>query len=143
LTVELGFPDSLTAQFRICKCDKHRIKASKIDFIVVLCDIDAMPKTSPVYPFEVASSLKGLGEMLSVARRARQDTLLDAAQRCGVHSQTISRIEQGDPGVAVGTIFLVMSTYGMAQRLFELSEIDEETEILMRKHIPQRPRNEA
>lgn len=99
-----------------------------------------MSKTSPPYSYEVGSALTDLGAMLSVARRARADTLKDAADRCGVHPQTISRLEQGDPNVAIGTVFSVMSIYGMTDRLFELSNVDEQTQILMKKHIPQRSR---
>lgn len=92
-------------------------------------------------PSDAQSALHELGDFLSLARRARGDTLEVCAQRCGVHVQTLSRIERGDPGVAIGTVFWVLSNYGMAQRLFDLSEMDETTSILLQKNAPQRPRS--
>ncbi len=92
-------------------------------------------------PYEAASALQALGEHLRRARLARKDTQAVAAERCGLHAQTIARIEAGDPGVSIGKLFALMVTYGMATRIWELSETDEATEILLRQHLPKRGRS--
>lgn len=89
-------------------------------------------------PFEVIASLKALGEQISRARRARGDTQAVAGERCGLHAQTVARIERGDPAVSVSKVFTLMTLYDMGARLFELSKSDEATDILMRRHLPKR-----
>ena len=102
-----------------------------------------MPKGAETHfiPFEVTAALKALGDQLSRARRARGDTQAVAAERCGLHAQTVARIERGDSSVGVGKIFTLMAQYGMGARLFDLAATDEETEILARRHLPKRGRS--
>jgi HTH-type transcriptional regulator/antitoxin HipB len=92
-------------------------------------------------PYEATSALQALGAHLRRARLARKDTQAVAAERCGLHAQTIARIEAGDPAVGIGKVFSVMVTYGMTTRLWGLSETDEATEILLHQHLPQRGRS--
>lgn len=94
-----------------------------------------------VLPYEVTQGLKTLGSHLSRARRARGDTQAIAGERCGLHAQTVARIEQGDTGVSAGNLFALMHVYGMGARLFELARTDEATEILYRHHLPKRGRS--
>ena len=91
-----------------------------------------------ILPYEASAALKALGVQLSRARRARGDTQEAAAERCGTHKQTVARIERGDPSVGVGKVFALLVTYGMSQRLFDLAEPDEVTELLYMKHLPSR-----
>ncbi|WP_171019832.1 helix-turn-helix transcriptional regulator [Hydrogenophaga sp. 2FB] len=93
---------------------------------------------SHLIPFEVTAALRALGEQISRARRARGDTQAVAGERCGLHSQTVARIEQGDPAVSIAKVFTLMTLYDMGARLFELSKSDEATDILMRRHLPKR-----
>lgn len=88
--------------------------------------------------FEVEQALLALGSHLRRCRLARGDTLQIAAERCGVHAQTIARIEKGDPSAAVGTVFALVHLYGQGARLFDLARTDEETEILYRRLLPSR-----
>lgn len=101
-----------------------------------------MPKSADTHylPYEAEHALRALGAQMSRARLARGDTQQVAAQRCGLHPQTIARIERGEPGVGVGHLFALMTTYGLGQRLFELSRLDEETELLLSKRLPSRGR---
>lgn len=103
-----------------------------------------MSKGSEIYttPFEVEQAMRALGEHLARTRLARGDTQKVAGERCGLHAQTIARIEQGDPAVAIGKVFALMHTYGQSERLFEVSRTDEATEILYRHHLPKRGRAE-
>jgi len=93
---------------------------------------------STILPYEASTALVALGEQLSRARRARGDTQAIAGERCGLHQQTVARIEKGDPAVGIGKVFALMTTYDMAPRLFALAEPDEVTQILYRKHLPRR-----
>ncbi|PKO59079.1 MAG: hypothetical protein CVU24_16045 [Betaproteobacteria bacterium HGW-Betaproteobacteria-18] len=104
-----------------------------------------MSKTSELHvlPFEIEQSLISLGAHISRARRARGDTQQLAAERCGLHPQTIARIERGDPGVAIGKVFSVLHLYGQAHRIQELTKTDDATEILYRHHLPKRGRRRA
>lgn len=92
-------------------------------------------------PYEVTHSLGSLGQYLRRARLAREDTQKVAAERCGLHAQTVARIEAGDPSVGIGKVFALMATYGLSKRLLDLSEVDEATEVLYRKHLPTRGRS--
>ena len=91
-------------------------------------------------PFEVEQSMQALGAHLARTRLARGDTQKLAAERCGLHTQTVARIERGDLGVGIGNVFALMHMYGQSDRLFELSRTDEATEILYRHHLPKRGR---
>lgn len=101
----------------------------------------AKASESHVPPYEVSAALESLGRHLERARLARGDTQKVAGERCGLHAQTIARIEKGDPSVGISKVFTLMAQYGMSQRLFELARTDEATEILYRKHLPARGRN--
>lgn len=101
-----------------------------------------MPKGSETHftPFEIGQSMQALGAHLARTRLARGDTQRAAAERCGLHVQTVARIERGDSAVAIGKVFSLLHMYGQTERLFELSRTDEATEILYRHHLPKRGR---
>ena len=94
-----------------------------------------------ITPFEVEQSLQALGSHLARTRLARGDTQRLAAERCGLHVQTVARIERGDPAVAISKVFTLLHMYGQTGRLFELSTTDQATEILYRHHLPKRGRS--
>jgi transcriptional regulator with XRE-family HTH domain len=93
-----------------------------------------------ITPYEVDQSLRALGAHLARTRLARGDTQRLAAERCGMHVQTVARIESGDPGVAIGKVFTLLHMYGQTSRIFDLSNTDKATEILYRYHLPKRGR---
>lgn len=68
-------------------------------------------------PPEASEELKQLASHLTVARRRRRMTLRGLAERTGVSIATLSRLERGDPTVAVGTVLQVLSVLGLAQGL--------------------------
>jgi len=101
--------------------------------------IYVMAKTAPlIVPASASSALRELGRSLKRARLARRDTQEVAAERLGVHAQTIARIEDGDPRVAAGTLFAYMGIYGRDRQLDALAEDDELTLSLARKALPKR-----
>ena len=66
-----------------------------------------------------ADAMKILGQQIREARTARRWTLEDTAHRLGVDRRTVSRIESGSPGVAIGTVFTAAALVGVD--LFGLS----------------------
>jgi transcriptional regulator with XRE-family HTH domain len=83
-----------------------------------------MPKRSQALiemPPAVQSLLRELGSNLSIARKRRKESLKAWAGRIGVSEPTLSRMEQGDPGVAVGTYATALWMIGRAQAIPELA----------------------
>lgn len=99
-----------------------------------------MPKAPVLPPAEVVQGLEAIGAAVRRARLARGDTQERAAERLGVHVQTIRRIEEGQPEVAVGHVFGLLSIYGRGRELFALAEDDEQTRILMSRQLPKQGR---
>jgi transcriptional regulator with XRE-family HTH domain len=50
------------------------------------------------------AAIKVLGQQIRLARRERNWTAAELAQMCGVGASTLSRIEAGDPGTAIGNV---------------------------------------
>lgn len=67
-------------------------------------------------------ALKLLGHQVRLKRHERRWSARGLAQRVGVSEKTVLAIEQGSPGVAIGTVFNVAGKVGLA--LFEMSETD-------------------
>ena len=62
------------------------------------------------------AALQAIRELGAAARQARiaaGEGQAAAAQRLGVHVQTIGRIESGEPGVAVGHVMGLLVLYGV------------------------------
>ncbi len=62
-----------------------------------------------------------LGRGINVARRRRKLTAAMMAERIGVGRQTYSRVEGGDPTVAMGTYLMAMFVLGLEWESFERS----------------------
>ena len=95
-----------------------------------------------IVPPTVAAALRAIGQALSRARRARGDTQDVAGERCGLHFQTVGRIERGDPTVGIGSVFSLMAIYGMSERLFDLGKDNDETRLLAVRALPKRGRRQ-
>jgi transcriptional regulator with XRE-family HTH domain len=67
-----------------------------------------MGKTIPTLLPRVARLLGGFGENLKLARLRRKYSADSVAQRAGITRRTLSKVEQGDPGVALGVYARVM-----------------------------------
>lgn len=83
-----------------------------------------MPKRSDAsidLPPAVRALLRELGANLSIARKRRKESIKAWAGRIGVSEPTVSRMEQGDPGVAVGTYATALWMIGRAQAIPELA----------------------
>src|ERR1700760_2074254 len=69
--------------------------------------------------------LGGLGEKLKTARLRRRYSANMVAQRAGIARATLSRIEQGDPGVSLGNYARVMQVLRLEQDVNRLATDDE------------------
>jgi transcriptional regulator with XRE-family HTH domain len=79
-----------------------------------------MPKQSRALvdmPPLVRALLRELGTNLALARKRRKESLKAWADRIGVSEPTLARMEQGDPGVAIGTYATALWLIGRAQAL--------------------------
>ena len=54
-------------------------------------------------PREVLKHLEELGQRVRTARLRRRLSTEDLAQACGMGRRTLYRIENGDPGIALGS----------------------------------------
>ena len=97
---------------------------------------------SSTIPPAIHDALLRLGADLNTARRRRRLALSYLAERAGTTRQTISRIERGDPRVAMGTWAAVLLDLKLLPRLAELGVPgnDFQARFLERQHLPQRVR---
>jgi DNA-binding XRE family transcriptional regulator len=58
-----------------------------------------------------------LGHLIRLARKERKITEMDLAERAGIARATLQRIEKGDPGCEIGTVFEVATIVGV--KLFD------------------------
>lgn len=72
-------------------------------------------------PPAVRSLLRQLGSNLSIARKRRKESIKAWAGRIGVSEPTLARMEQGDPGVAIGTYATALWMIGRAPAIPELA----------------------
>ena len=72
-------------------------------------------------PPAVRALLRELGANLAIARKRRRESLRAWAGRMGVSQPTLVRMEQGDPGVAMGTYATALWMMGRARALPELA----------------------
>ena len=92
----------------------------------------------------LARILGNFGERLKAARLRRRYSADMVAQRAGIARATLSRMEQGDPGVSFGNYARVMQVLRLEQDLNRLAADDElgrklqDAEIGTRARAPRR-----
>lgn len=97
---------------------------------------------SDALPFEVLIAVEQLGQRIRIARLRRRMEQEDLAKACDVTRRTIWRIEKGEPGVALGTIFAVLWKLGLLSGAASLAnpDQDEHGKVLEAARLPQRAR---
>jgi hypothetical protein len=90
----------------------------------------------------VRRALRKLGHDLRDARRRRRIPVAIAAERASISRMTLSKIENGDPGVAMGHYATVLFVMGMADRIGEIADAKGDSVGLQleEEHLPQRIR---
>jgi transcriptional regulator with XRE-family HTH domain len=84
-----------------------------------------MGRTSPSLVPRVARLLDGFGALLKLARLRRKYSAEIVAQRAGITRRTLSKVEQGDPSVALGIYARVMQVLRLENDLALLAKDDE------------------
>jgi hypothetical protein len=79
-------------------------------------------KAQSAMPLPVRRALANLGRDISIARRRRNMTIATMAERAFVGRNTITRVERGDPGVALGIYTTVLFVLGLADGLGALAD---------------------
>ena len=74
----------------------------------------------PATPGPLTAQLQALGAALARLRLARRVRQADAAVRAGIARSTASRIERGDPAVAVGQVLRYLDAIAPGKTLAQL-----------------------
>ncbi len=83
-----------------------------------------MSRVSPSLLPRVSRLLEGFGSNLKLARLRRKYSAEAVAQRAGISRKTMSRVEQGDPVVALGIYARVMQVLRLEDDLGKLAVDD-------------------
>lgn len=93
-------------------------------------------------PIPVKRHLRVLGLNIRNARLRRRITMEMMAERASISRATLSKIERGDPSVALGSYASVIFVLGLIANLGDLLSADRDTlgRILEEEHLPKRVR---
>lgn len=96
-------------------------------------------------PIPVGRGLRKLGQDMRTARRRRRIKAAILAERAGISSPTLRKIEKGEPGVSMGMYARVLFSLGMIERLAELADVrnDDLGLMLEEEKLPARIRNSS
>ena len=75
-------------------------------------------------PRVVAENLKTMGEQLMLARKRRHLSMQDVAERASVTRLTISKVEHGEPTVAIGIYARVLFALNLEKDITLLAADD-------------------
>jgi DNA-binding XRE family transcriptional regulator len=104
--------------------------------------INMKPKLDQILPLPLMRSLKKFGSDIRIARLKRGLTVEMMAQRIGIHRATYSKIEKGDPMVALGAYAGALFVLGFGT-LFEdlIDQRRDDTGLLLNiEQLPKRIR---
>jgi hypothetical protein len=79
-------------------------------------------RSSSRTPVPVARALRKLGHDMRDARRRRRIPVSILAERASISRVTLSKVEKGDPHVAMGTYATILFALGMAGRLADVAD---------------------
>lgn len=83
-----------------------------------------MGRTSPALLPQIARLLQGYGANLKLARLRRKYSSETVAKRVGITRRTFSKVQQGDPTVALGVYARVMQVLRLENDLARLAADD-------------------
>ena len=99
-----------------------------------------MPKNSVSLFPKTAAMLKQLGENMRLARLRRNVTARLTAERAGISITTLTKIEQGNPAVAMGSYLQVLVTLNLERDILKVAADDELGRNLQDLGLPMRAR---
>lgn len=83
------------------------------------------------YPPRVLRTLRHLGRNINIARRRRRESQQQFADRMGISTGTLKRLEKGDPGIGIGQLAMAFLVLGEINRLDEMLAFDTDSLGLM------------
>ena len=83
------------------------------------------------YPPSVQRALREFGRDVRIARKKRRMRVADFAERMGVSTGTLVRLEKGEPGVSVGAVAMALLALGELRRLGEMLDVSRDDTGLM------------
>lgn len=94
-------------------------------------------------PLSIVTALKTLGEDIRNARKRRRITMKLLAERAKISRVTLSKIEKGDPSVAIKYYASVLQMMGLLKNLAEVAAArnDGVGVIIEEENLPQRVRH--
>lgn len=106
-----------------------------------------MPKRTHAYPKSVNRAADLLGSQIKQARLERRWPVRELAERAGISTNTLRKVEQGDPTVMLGTALDVASLVGVPifyedpSRLAQEAHRSRERAVLLPQSIRSRDRD--
>jgi transcriptional regulator with XRE-family HTH domain len=93
-------------------------------------------------PPPVERALQRLGHNIALARRRRRWTQKMLAERIGTTSRTVSRMEAGEPGIALHLLARALHVFNALEALDQLMASTQDTigQLLTDETVPQRVR---
>ncbi|MCF0254546.1 MAG: helix-turn-helix domain-containing protein [Duodenibacillus sp.] len=91
----------------------------------------------------VEESLGNLGWNIKATRLKRRIPQATLAERSGVSLSTLTKIEKGDCGVAIGTVASVLMALGLGTPFSEIASIDPLVQELENEVLPKRIRSSS
>lgn len=86
--------------------------------------LSIMPAKPPIqYPTQ-SKLLRALGERIRLARLRRKFSASLVAERAGVTRPTLTKVEQGDPAVTMGTYLRVLAVLGLDKDIEQVAADD-------------------
>jgi len=93
-------------------------------------------------PSSAEEALKTLGNAIRLARKRRQWTISDLAEKMGVSNPTVIAVEQGQPTVGTGIVFSALWMLGLEKELAVLSQPEDRVgKDLADSRLPQKIRH--
>ena len=89
----------------------------------------------------IEDSMKVLGRNIRLARLKRRLPQETLAERAGIGLSTLTKIEKGNCGVAIGTVAAVILALGLGTPFSEILAIDPLTEAFEEETLPKRIRS--
>jgi hypothetical protein len=102
-------------------------------------------KSLRALPIPVRNALRKLGRDIRDARLRRRVSTAIMANRALIDRKTLRKVENGDPGVSMGTYATLLFVLGMTDRLAELADarFDRVGLALEEERLPKRIRSES
>ena len=96
-------------------------------------------------PIPVGRGIRKLGQDIRAARLRRRIKAAILAERAGISSPTLRKIEKGEPGVSMGMYARVLFSLGMIERLAALADVrsDDLGLMLEEENLPARIRSSS